>query len=191
MSSSTFRLQRKLPLPQKIGLIRLLSAFAAAVFAPGCAVALWYLYGQFATFGTADPYVWIRARGFLLTSLSISAAHVILLGVPAYLLLRWCNALRWWTALLCGLVLGALPVVVLVFPLRFAQSTMAEMVAGFSTMIDGSPPFIDWFQYLGVILFFGGCGALSAAGFWTVWGARSSSSFLKSHSADRPNREHA
>ncbi|WP_379655436.1 hypothetical protein [Pseudoxanthomonas sp. UC19_8] len=148
--------------------MRLIIAFVAAALAPTCALGLWYLYGQFATFDSSDPYIWIRTRGFLLICLVISAAHVVALGIPAYLLLRWRRALRWWSALLSGFVLGAVPVGIFSWPLRYSGPGSSSSVNGVDTMVDGIPTMAGWVQYLGGISFFGACGALAAAAFWVV-----------------------
>ena len=157
--------------------MRLIIAFAAAVLAPTCALALWYLYGQFVAFDSGDPYIWVRTRGFLLLCLAISAGHVIVLGIPAYLVLRWRGALRWWSALLSGFVLGAIPVGVLSWPLRYPDLKSSATVNGVQTMIDGIPTMAGWLQYLGGLSFFGACGAFAAAAFWLVRSMSPNNSF--------------
>jgi hypothetical protein len=150
--------------------MRLLIAFVSAILAPTCALVLWYLYGQFAVFDSSDPYIWIRTRGFLMICLAISAAHVVALGIPAYLLLRWRRALRWWSALLSGFILGAVPVGIFSWPLRYAGPGSSASVNGVETMVDGIPTMAGWLQYLGGISFFGACGALAVAAFWVARG---------------------
>jgi hypothetical protein len=81
-------------------------AFVVAALAPACLMALWYLCGQFDTFPQDDPYIWVRTRNFWILCIAISSAHVLLLGVPAYALLRWRNAVRWWSAIAAGFVLA-------------------------------------------------------------------------------------
>jgi hypothetical protein len=150
--------------------MRLIIAFVAAILAPACALVLWYLYGQFAMFDSNDPYIWIRTRGFLVICLAISGAHVVALGIPAYLLLRCRRVLRWWSVLLSGFVLGAIPAAVFSWPLRYAGPGSSASVNGVDTMIDGIPTTAGWLQYFGGVTFFGACGLLAAAAFWVVRG---------------------
>ena len=152
------------------GMVRLIFAFSASALASTCAMVLWYVYVQFATFDSADPFIWIRTRGFFALCCAISAAHVAVLGIPAYVVLRWRSALRWWIALLSGFVLGAVPVGVLSWPLHLSIMKSTETVNGIMAIIDRVPTVAGWLEYLGVIAIFGGCGALSAATFWVAQG---------------------
>ena len=40
----------------------------------------------------------------------IAAAHVLLLGVPAFLLGKRLHAIRWWTCLIIAFIIGGLPI---------------------------------------------------------------------------------
>lgn len=148
--------------------MRLAFAFIAAVLAPTIAIVLWYLYGQFSAFDSNDPYIWVRTRGVLLLCLLFSAAHVVVLGVPAFLLLRWRRALRWWTTLLSGFILGAAPVGVFSWPLRCAIPGSSASVNGVDVMVDGVPTASGWLQYFGSVAAFGSFGVLAAAAFWLI-----------------------
>jgi hypothetical protein len=77
--------------------MRLVFAFLAAIFVPACLITGGYLHDQFARFESDDPFIWVRTRGFLVLCLSNAAAHVVVLGIPAYLVLRKLNAVRWWS----------------------------------------------------------------------------------------------
>jgi len=131
-------------------------------------MAAWYLYGQFATFDSGDPYIWVRTRGFVVICLVIAVAHVIVLGIPAYLVLRWRNAVSWWSTLLCGFTLGVVPAGVFLWPLRYADLESSSTVNGVQTMVDGVPTAAGWLQYLGGVSFFGACGVVGAAAFLAV-----------------------
>jgi hypothetical protein len=62
-----------------------------------------------------DGFGWIR--GFAILVLLISGGHVFALGLPAFLLLKSYNAIRWWSVILAGFILGCVPVDVLTWPL--------------------------------------------------------------------------
>ena len=142
-------------------------AFLAAILVPVCLMAGWYLWGQFATFKPDDPYIWIRTGHFLILCALISAAFVLVLGIPAYLLLRWRNAVRWWSTIASGFVLGAVPIAVFSWPLRFSQGASAS-VDGVPTLVNGIPTFAGWLQYLESVAFFGACGAVAGTTFWLI-----------------------
>jgi hypothetical protein len=150
--------------------MRLIIAFAVAVLAPALGLGGWYLYEQFATPPSDDPYIWVRTRWFFIICFNISAAHVVALGIPAYFLLRWRSALRWWTALLAGFVLGALPMAVFSWPLRYANPENFLSVNGVEMMVNGVPTMAGWLQYLKGVSFFGACGLVAAAAFYAVRG---------------------
>ena len=149
--------------------MRLIIAFAAAIFAPACLMALWYLYGQFEAFKPDDPYIWIRSRNFLVICLAISAAHVIVLGIPTYVLLRWRNAVRWWTTIPSGFLLGAVPAAIFSWPLRYPGLKTSASINGVQTMINGVPTLAGWLQYLEGLSFMGACGIVGATAFWLIW----------------------
>jgi hypothetical protein len=157
--------------------MRLIIAFVAAVLAPTIALVLWYLYGQFQIFDSSDPYIWVRTRRFLVICLAISLAHVVALGIPAFLVLRWRRALRWWSTLLSGFVLGAIPIGLFSWPLRYARPGSSATIDGVETMVNGIPTMAGWLQYLGGVSFFGACGLLAAMVFWVVWGMSPNNSF--------------
>jgi len=156
--------------------MRLILAFVAAVLTPTLVLVCWYLYGQFAMFDSNDPYIWVRTRGFFVICLAISAAHVIALGTPAYFLLRWRGLLRWWSALLTGFVLGAVPVGLFSWPLRYASPGSYASADGVDTMVNGVPTMAGWLQYLRGVSFFGACRLAAAAAFCIVRGVRPNNS---------------
>jgi hypothetical protein len=144
-------------------------ALAAAILAPALVMVLWYLGGQFEVFGFDDPYIWIRTKNFLLLCIAIAAAHVLVLGGPAYALLKWRGYVRWWSTVLTGFVLAAIPVALFTWPLRYPELKTTASFNGVQTMVEGTPTAAGWTQYAHGVLFFGACGALSGFVFWLVW----------------------
>jgi hypothetical protein len=142
-------------------------AFLAAILVPVGLMAGWYLWGQFGSFKPDDPYLWVRTGHFLILCALISAAFVIALGIPAYLLLRWRKAVRWWSTIASGFILGAAPVAIFSWPLGYSSGASAS-VDGVPTLVNGMPTFAGWLQYLELASFFGICGAAGAAAFWLI-----------------------
>lgn len=150
-----------------LGLMKITLAFLAAMLVPVGLMVGWYLWGQFATFEPDDPYIWVRTGHFLILCALISAALVLVLGIPAYLFLRWRNAVRRWPTITSGFVLGVVPVAVFSWPLRLSQGSSAS-VDGVPTLVNGVPTFAGWLQYLESVTSFGACGAVSATAFWLI-----------------------
>ena len=148
--------------------MRLVLAFIAAIALPTLLMVLWYLYGQFQTFEADDPYIWVRTWSFLGLTATISACFVLLLGLPAYLLLRYFKKVRWWSTLLSGFFLGAIPVGIFTWPLRYASPGSYSSANGVETMVDGAPTIAGWFQFIEGVLFFGGFGFVAALAFWLL-----------------------
>jgi hypothetical protein len=139
-------------------------AFFVAIAVPVCSVTGWYLWDQFATFERDDPYIWVRTGHFLVLCALISAGHVVVLGAPAYAVLRWRKAVHWWSAVCTGAVLGAAPLAVLSWPMY--NSPVSASVDGVQTIVNGVATLAGWLQYLESILLFAACGAAAATAFW-------------------------
>lgn len=144
-------------------------ALLAAILLPACGMALWYLYEQFQVFAPDDPYIWVRTRSFFLMCLIASVAYVMALGLPAFLILKRFNAIRWWSTIGMGFLLGAIPFALFTWPLRYPELQTSASVGGVQTMINGIPTLAGWLQYLAGLSSLGACGAVGALAFWLVW----------------------
>lgn len=150
------------------GPMRTVLAFIAAIALPTVIMVGWYLYGQFQVFEADDPYIWGRTRGFLGLTAVIVSGFVLVLGLPAYLLLRYLKLVRWWSTLSAGFILGALPMAIFTWPLKYSDMKSSSSVNGVQTMIDGVPTTAGWLQYVEGVLFFGAFGLAAAFVFWLV-----------------------
>ncbi len=148
--------------------MRTVLAFIAAIALPTVIMVGWYLYGQFQVFEADDPYIWVRTRGFLGLTAVIVSGFVLVLGLPAYLLLRYLKLVRWWSTLSAGFILGALPMAIFTWPLKYSDMKSSSSVNGVQTMIDGVPTTAGWLQYVEGVLFFGAFGLVAAFVFWLV-----------------------
>ena len=77
--------------------------------------------------------------GLFLFAYLVAGAHFLILGVPAFLLGKWLNAIRWWTCVPVAFLIGSLPMAIL------GQ-------AGWSA-------FTSWGLF----------GAIGGLGFWLLW----------------------
>ncbi|MUH73202.1 hypothetical protein [Psychrosphaera haliotis] len=146
--------------------MKIVFAFLAAILLPALLITAWYLYGQFVTFEHDDPYIWVRTRGFLAICITVSAGFVVFLGLPTYFLLRKLNSVNWWATLISGFVLGAIPMAIFTWPLRYPEMKTSASVNGVKTMIDGVPTLDGWLQFLQGVSFLGVCGMVGALAFW-------------------------
>jgi len=87
---------------------------------------------------------------------------------PAYYLLLKLRAIRWWSTILVGFVLGAIPMAVFTWPLKYPELKTSASVDGVQTMINGIPTVAGWLQFIYGVSFFGVCGIAGALAFWLV-----------------------
>ncbi len=146
-----------------------LLALSTAAIAPAILITLIFLGAELLAPPNSDPYTWARTMSFMVACLSVSSLHVLLLGIPAFALLRWKNAVRWWSTIATGFFLAAVPIAVVTWPLQFAASTTHAAVNGTPTMVNGLPTVAGWVHYAQGPLLFGACGAVGALAFWLVW----------------------
>ena len=92
------------------GIMIILSALAAATLVPALLMTLWYLHGQLSVVPSDNPYFWVDIGQFFSLCFMVTALHVVLLGGPAYALLKWRNLVRWWSGVLAGLLLAVMPI---------------------------------------------------------------------------------
>lgn len=144
--------------------MRLVIATLSAIALPTLVMTCWFLYGQFESFDASDPYIWIRTRGFFFIVLAVSACFVIVLGLPAYFLLKHIKRVTWWTTVVSGFFIAATPVAIFLWPYGSPGSSASSN--GVDTMINGVPTLAGWLDYIKVVLFFGVIGWASAFVFW-------------------------
>lgn len=100
----------------------------------------------------------------------IALAHAVVLGLPLFLLLRrkgWVNGV---STTIGGLIVGATPVAVLTWPLRYSDLRSNSWIGPdrVQTMIDGAPTVAGWLQYAQGSLYLGAFGLLGGLAFWAT-----------------------
>jgi hypothetical protein len=146
--------------------MRLAIATLSAIALPTLIMTCWYLYGQFETFDANDPYIWVRTKGFFFMVLAITAGFVVVLGLPAYFLLKHIKRVTWWSTVVSGFLIAATPVAIFLWPYGSPGSSASSN--GVDTMISGVPTLAGWLEYLQAVLFFGVFGLASAFVFWLL-----------------------
>ena len=111
---------------------------------------------------------------FLLTMI-VCILHLVVLGLPLFLLLKRWDRLTRSLIVLCGFVIGFAPAFVANFYwLGDATGTHSSYVDGrlVYSIKDGVPTMHMWRNTALVSFFFGCCGALSALVFWLCWSTK-------------------
>ena len=111
---------------------------------------------------------------FLVTTI-VCILHLVVLGLPLFLLLERWDRLTRSSTVLCGFVIGFAPAFVAnLYWLSEAGGTQSGYVDGrlVHTIKDGVPTMHMWRNTALVSFFFGCCGALSALVFWLSWSTK-------------------
>ena len=136
--------------------------------------------------GVEEPTAWQRFNFLLSMVLATSFLYVIVLGVPAFLLLRWRRAIRWWSSIAAGFVLGSVPAAIALWPGGNASpgnmSSYSDGEKIIYTMVDGVTTRAGWVRYAEVTAMIGLLGALGGLAFWLVWWS------LRSNKTKAPTR---
>lgn len=105
--------------------------------------------------------------------LLIAGGHVLFLGFPTFLVLRKLKAIRWWSSIATGFLLGCIPVAIWAWPLKYPElksnSSHWDGEKMVQTMVDGVPTVEGWLSYGSGVLFMGAFGAIGGLAFWLVW----------------------
>ncbi|MTW14490.1 hypothetical protein GM658_28135 [Pseudoduganella eburnea] len=106
----------------------------------------------------------------LVAVVGVSAAAVLVLGIPAFLLLRKLDCVGWMSVGTAGLVSGALPVA-LMWPKKLQGYSSGQNWHGeyVDLYINGNPTYYAWATYGEDVLFFGLHGLVGALVFYAVW----------------------
>ena len=150
-----------------------LVSFALAALVPASLVVGWYSLDTFNVQGASgDPYVWLRIRNFAILSSFVSLSHVVVLGLPAFFLLRHLRAVTWYSSAAAGFALACIPIGLFTWPLGYppgssaSHSVNGKMVA---TLVNGIPTVSGWLDWLWGMAFMGLLGAVGGLSFWLVW----------------------
>jgi len=91
----------------------------------------------------------------------VAFVHAIALGLPIYCLLRWKKAANVITSAVAGLVVGAGPVAILLFPGGGGYKGVSSWSGNVAQRIDGVTTEAGWNSYYALVGQFGGFGTAS------------------------------
>jgi hypothetical protein len=145
-------------------------AFVAAATAPAVIVLApygWLLIGEP---GSSDPNDWVRFYRVATLIAVTAVGYVVILGIPAFLLLRWRKAIHWWSTTAAGFVVVFLLAAFDGWPAGGGVSEShwdgGKMVW---TVVSGVPTLEGWVRYIEEVVAFGVFGAIGGFAFWLVW----------------------
>ena len=147
-------------------------AFLVATIVP---VVLFFIGGMFFLYGgMSSPHLLIGSRDLfgnvgllaffcLILPLPISFAHLLVLGIPAFLVGWWFRAIRWWPVLITSFLIGAVPVSIFGFVREFEWPSGFDLFTSLGIVMIGSSVI---FIMAGIMGLFGVSGGLA---FWFLW----------------------
>ena len=148
--------------------VRYSLAFLAAALVPSLVISV---PSAVTSFSTADSHAIVRTGKAIIAAFAVSAAHVLALGLPAFLLVARAKVFAWWSAVGLGFILGALPLALLSWPLRYSEGASArhwENGQMIETIVDGVVTRAGWWSYVSGVVSMGCLGALGGLSFWLV-----------------------
>ena len=112
-----------------------------------------------------------------LMAFTFALPWVLCISLPALLVLRHLNLIRWWSAAIAGFVGAAVPAAVYMWPYGNSGSSYSAWDGEKTTLLiaNGDPTKAGWLQYIYDAIGFGALGAICAVAFWVVWRASATS----------------
>lgn len=94
--------------------------------------------------------------------LFIAACHACILGLPLYLAIKSYFKFTYLISAVSGFLIGAIPLAIFSWPLRYAHPGSFSSYNGVKHMIDGVPTMAAWLSYIQGFLAFGLLGLAGA-----------------------------
>jgi hypothetical protein len=101
----------------------------------------------------------------------VALAHAIVLGLPTYFVLNKLHLMRWWISIICGFVIGTLPLTIEYWrtTVSLVRPPMDEVNNGVYLVRNGVLTTAWWSQTILENSVFGIFGMLGAFSAWLVW----------------------
>ena len=101
----------------------------------------------------------------------VCLAHIVLLGLPIFSLLRRRDKLKWSTISSAGFLAGAIPLALLMYPSQHeGYSSSANWHGNYVSLYEnGEPTRYAWLSHAEQCMLFGILGTLTAVVLWRVW----------------------
>ena len=119
---------------------------------------------------------WTSFIGIIIIIFIVSSLHVFFLGVPAFIVGWYFKKIFWWTSMVVGFLIGAMPTAILLWPLKYPElhstSSRWDGEKMVQTMIDGTPTLTGWTDWVLAFTVMGLFGVSGGLVFWLIWSQR-------------------
>jgi hypothetical protein len=146
---------------------RVLAALLAAAATAAMAFAG---YGTILTWSAGEaalgPSLLLGAAVWL-PAFVVALGHAVILGLPAYLVLRWAGWTGWWVSLACGFAIGCLPFAIYFSP--FDNAASFSQVGDKVLIENGVTTPAGWIDYGKTVAGLGLLGLIGGLAAWLTW----------------------
>jgi hypothetical protein len=152
--------------------VLLLVLCVAALAASACFVAGFFI--QALVTGQLAHYPSQFLTSVVATTLENAFVAAVILGAPLFMILHRLGRVRWWTSILTGFVIGAVPAGILFWPMHHTFGnvvTITEFRGGqqVKILVNGVPTLAGWLEYAQHILMYAATGVVGGLVFWLLW----------------------
>lgn len=118
-----------------------------------------------------SPYQLVDRTYFLYVGIAfaVTLAHAVILGVPAFVLLKRLHTTKWYIAIIGGFIIGFIPTAIFSWPLGKLSPGFSAGDSWGQSVINGVPTNLGWIEYVIGSCVAGLFGAAGAGSFWSVW----------------------
>ena len=109
-----------------------------------------------------DAALWHQFLDMFALVTAVAAIHAVGLGLPVYFLVKIFSSFTYKVSILCGFIVGAIPIAIYTWPLDLSVLNSSVSINGVQTKIDGIPTMSGWFFYLEGVCLFGFLGSSGA-----------------------------
>jgi hypothetical protein len=151
----------------------LVASTLAAIAVQPLLFAIWFVLPVILGDGSLSTHDMTQLMQLGYIVLLVAAAFVIVLGVPTFFLLRRLDRGQLGVVAVCGLLISALPVAILDWPLRTSCAGCSYSATWHGSYVDfevnGAVTLYGWLNYLEGVVYFGLHGVVGAIVFLLVW----------------------
>lgn len=105
-----------------------------------------------------------------------SFLHVLVLGIPAFIVGWHFKAIRGWTSIVGAFLIGAMPTAIFLWPLKYPElhstSSRWDGEKMVQTIVNGVPTITGWTDWISAFTVMGLFGASGGLIFWLIWRQR-------------------
>lgn len=109
-----------------------------------------------------DPALWYQFLSAFALVTAVAAEHAVGLGLPVYFWVQIFSPFTYRVAIVCGFIVGAIPIAIYAWPLDLFGPKSSFSVKGVEMTIDGVPTMAGWLYYFEWVCLYGVLGSSGA-----------------------------